>query len=198
MVPFHRRFVLGLAPGLLALTIRPVAGQPVRPESEIVLPTLTVTAPREPWDRAPAASAATVVERATLESSGERDLNGALRGLPGLTLHRAGSGTTLSAVSLRGVQSGQGQFTLDGIPLYSGVSGAFNLSAWPADALERIEVVRGVTAARYGGRGAGGVIRLFTRDEPESGGFAHLEGGSYGTLSASLGLGAAGDAGRLT
>ncbi|MDQ3580688.1 MAG: TonB-dependent receptor [Pseudomonadota bacterium] len=146
----------------------------------------------------PAASSVTVVERATLESSQQRNLNRVLRGLPGVNLHRAGSGTTLSSVSVRGVQSGQGQFTLDGIPLYSGVSGAFNLSAWPADALERIEVVRGVTAPRYGGRGAGGVIRLFTRDERESGGFVHLEGGSYGALSSSIGAGAAGDAGRLT
>ncbi len=197
---FHRRVALALALSLLALATRRVAGQddPVIPESELILPTLTVTAPREPSDLVPAASSVTVVERATLESSGERDLNGVLRGLPGLTLHRAGSGTTLSAVSLRGVQSGQGQFTLDGIPLYSGVSGAFNLSAWPADALERIEVVRGATATRYGGRGAGGVIRLYTRDERESGGFVHLEGGSYGALSSSIGAGAAGDAGRLT
>ncbi len=163
-----------------------------------MLPTLTVIGPRSPWDPAPAASASTVLERAELERFGERELTGVLRGLPGLTVHRAGSGTTLSSVSLRGVNSAQGQFTLDGIPLYSGVSGAFNLSAWPADALERIEVVRGVTAARYGGRGAGGVIRLYTRDEPESIGFARLEGGSYGTLSASLGLGAAGDARRMT
>jgi len=140
----------------------------------------------------------TVVERAKLGSSEERNLNGVLRGLPGVTLHRAGSGTTSSSVSVRGVNSGLGQFTLDGIPLYSGTSGVFNLSAWPADALERIEVVRGATATRYGGRGAGGVIRLFTRDERESGGFVHLEGGSYGALSSSIGAGAAGDTGRLT
>jgi outer membrane cobalamin receptor len=189
---FHRRVALGLALGLLALAARRVAGQddPVIPESddsELILPTLTVTAPRGPSDPAPAASSVTVVERATLGSSEERNLNGVLRGLPGVTLHRAGSGTTLSSVSVRGANSGLGQFTLDGIPLYSGVSGAFNLSAWPADALERIEVVRGATAPRYGGRGAGGVIRLFTRDEHESGGFVHLEGGSYGALSSSIG-----------
>jgi vitamin B12 transporter len=59
-------------------------------------------------------------------------------------------------------------------------------------------VVRGATAPRYGGRGAGGVIRLFTRDERESGGFVHLEGGSYGALSSSIGAGAAGDTARLT
>ncbi|MGH2669477.1 MAG: hypothetical protein ACRDH5_10275, partial [bacterium] len=47
-------------------------------------------------------------------------------------------------------------------------------------------------------RGAGGVIRLFTRDERETGGFVHLEGGSYGALSSSIGAGAAGDAARLT
>lgn len=200
MHPFHRRLARDLALGLLTLATQRVAGQgnPVIPESQLVLPTLTVTAPRGPSDPVPAASSVTVVERATLESSEERDLNGVLRGLPGVTLHRAGSGTTLSSVLIRGVNSGQGQFTLDGIPLYSGVSGAFNLSAWPADALERIEAVRGVTASRYGGRGAGGVIRLFTRDERESGGFVHLEGGSYGTLSSSIGAGAAGDSGRMT
>ncbi|MGH8565651.1 MAG: TonB-dependent receptor plug domain-containing protein [Gammaproteobacteria bacterium] len=196
----HRGVALGLALGFLALATRSVTGQddPVVPESELILPTLNVTAPRGPSDPVPAASSITMVERATLESSEERNLNGVLRGLPGVTLHRAGSGTTSSSVSVRGVPSGQGQFTLDGIPLYSGVSGAFNLPAWPADAVERIEVVRGVTAPRYGGRGAGGVIRLFTRDEREGGGFVHLEGGSYGALSSSIGAGAAGDTGRLT
>ncbi|MGH8581596.1 MAG: TonB-dependent receptor plug domain-containing protein, partial [Gammaproteobacteria bacterium] len=188
---FHRDVALGLALGALALATRPAAGQDdlAIPEAEVVLPTLTVTAPRGPSDPARAASSVTVVDRTTLESSEARNLNGVLRGLPGVTLHRAGSGTTLSSVSVRGVQSGLGQFTLDGIPLYSGTSGAFNLSAWPADALERIEVVRGTTAARYGGRGAGGVIRLFTRDQRESGGFMHLEGGSYGWLSSSIGAG---------
>jgi TonB-dependent receptor-like protein len=148
---FHRRVAFGLALGLLALAARSVAGQDdsVVPESELILPTLNVTAPRGPSDPVPAASSVTMVERATLESSEERNLNGVLRGLPGVTLHRAGSGTTLSSVSVRGVQSGQGQFTLDGIPLYSGVSGAFNLSAWPAVAWA-FERVLGKTAQPQG------------------------------------------------
>jgi vitamin B12 transporter len=67
------------------------------------------------------------------------------------------------------------------------VNGFFNLSTVPADALERVEIVRGASGPRYGSRALGGVIRLQSRDAREDEGFLHLEGGSYGTLSETIG-----------
>jgi outer membrane cobalamin receptor len=136
--------------------------------------------------------------RSDLAASEERELNGVLRGLPGVTLHKAGSGTTLSSLFLRGASSGLGQITLDGIPLFSSLTGTFNLSTIPADALERVEVVRGASAPRYGSQALGGVIRLFTRDGLDDHAFLHVEGGSFGTLSETAGGSRVGERARMT
>ncbi|MGH8566839.1 MAG: TonB-dependent receptor plug domain-containing protein [Gammaproteobacteria bacterium] len=140
----------------------------------------------------------TLIERAEIDSSEERDLNGLIRGLPGVTLQTLGSRGNLSTLFVRGASSGLGQISFDGVPLYSSVNGAFNLSSFPADALGRIEVVRGASSPRYGSRALGGVIRLQSRDAQEDGGFLHLEGGSYGTLSETAGGGLAGPQARAS
>jgi outer membrane cobalamin receptor len=46
---------------------------------------------------------------------------------------------TLSSLFVRGASAGLGQLSLDGVPLFSSVTGAFNLSTFPAEALERVE-----------------------------------------------------------
>jgi outer membrane cobalamin receptor len=156
------------------------------------LPAVIVTAPRFVPDSVTETSSATVLNRADLAVSEERDLNGVLRGLPGVTLHKAGSGTTLSSLFVRGASSGLGQITLDGIPLFSSLTGSFNLATLPADALERVEVVRGASAA------LGGVIRMFTRDSLDDQAFLHVDGGSFGTLSETAGASLTGKHARVT
>jgi vitamin B12 transporter len=110
-----------------------------------------------------------------------------LRGLPGITLQSPGQRGTLSSLFVRGASAGLGQLSFDGVPLYSSMNGVFNLSTVPVDALGRVEIVRGASGPRYGSRALGGVIRLESRDAGEDGGFLHLEGGSYGTLSETVG-----------
>lgn len=171
---------------------------PGRDSAATVLPTVIVAARRVPSDPVTEASSSTVLERADLSMSEERELNGVLRGLPGVTLQKAGSGSTLSTLFLRGASSGLGQWMLDGIPMFSSSTGAFNLSTIPADALERVEVVRGPSAPRYGSQALGGVIRLFTRDGLDDRASLHVEGGSYGTLSETAGGSMVGDRARLT
>ena len=153
----------------------------------VILPTITVEAPRPAFDPAFEITAITVLDRETLARSEERDLDGVFRGLPSVSLQTPGSRGTLSTLFVRGASTGLGQISFDGVPLYSSVNGAFNLSTFPADALERVEIVRGASGPRYGSRALGGVIRLESRDAREHGGFLHLEGGSYGTLSETVG-----------
>ena len=114
-------------------------------------------------------------------------MKGMLRGLPGVTLQAPGSRGTLSSLFLRGASAGLGQLSFDEVPLYSAVNGFFNLLAVPVDALERVEIVRGASGPRYGSRALGGVIRLQSRAARDDGGFLHLEGGSYNTLSETVG-----------
>jgi outer membrane cobalamin receptor len=156
----------------------------------VTLPTITVEARSpalDPADPAFQINSVTVLDRDTLASSEERELNGVLRGLPGVILQTLGSRGTLSSLFVRGASAGLGQLTFDGVPLYSSVNGFFNLSTVPVDAMERVEIVRGASGPRYGSRALGGVIRLQSRDARDDGGFLHLEGGSYNTLSETVG-----------
>jgi outer membrane cobalamin receptor len=163
----------------------------------ITLPEITVVG-HPPSDPVKEATSATVLERPDLAASEERELNGVLRGLPGVTLHKGGSGTTGSSLFLRGASSGLGQIMLDGIPLFSTATGTFMLYPVPADALERVEVVRGASGPRYGSQALGGVIRMFTRDGLDDHAFLHVEGGSFGTLSETAGGSLVGERARMT
>jgi hypothetical protein len=56
---------------------------------------------------------------------------------------------------VRGASAGLGQLSFDGVPLFGELTGAFNLSTVPVDALERVEIVRGANGPRYGSRPSG-------------------------------------------
>ena len=148
----HRRVIgfgaVGLTLGAVSVCAEDEGSENMRPT--VILPTITVEAPRPAFDPALEISAITVLDREMLARSEERDLNGVFRGLPSVTLQTPGSRGTLSTLFVRGSGSGLGQLTFDGVPLYSSVNGGFNLSTFPADALERIEVVRGASGPRYG------------------------------------------------
>lgn len=142
-------------------------------------------------------TSATEVEKATLAESKKSDLDKVLRGLPGVTLLRTTRGA-LSAFALRGANAGQGQLILDGVPLYATVPTLYNLDAFAPEMLEDAEIVRGASAIRYGSLAPGGTLRLFSRDDHESGAAIHLQGGSYGTLSETATATLAGEKARAT
>ena len=103
-----------------------------------------------------------------------------LRAVPGLQLRRFGPPGARGELLLRGAGAHQLAVFLDGVPLSGGRGGAFDLSTLPTQSIERVEVVRGPTAALYGS-GMGGVLNVHTRDQ-ESGdqGTARLTLGSFG------------------
>ncbi|WP_045224540.1 TonB-dependent receptor plug domain-containing protein [Methyloterricola oryzae] len=166
--------------------------------AEATLPVVRIVGEASEGGPAEGAVTRTIQDREAIERSEERDLNGVFQGLPGVTLQSSNTRTALSGLSLRGASAGLGQISLDGVPLYSSTPGAFNLTGFPADSIEQVDVVRGAMAPRYGSRALGGVIRLNSRDRKETGVFGHLEGGSYGTLSETLGGSWAGEGMRGT
>jgi len=158
------------------------SGQETVDPGEVPLQLEPVTVEVAAPDPAGLVTGVTVVDRGTLAGSNKSDLDKVLRGLPGVTLLRNIRGG-LSAFSLRGANAGQGQLMLDGIPLYSTIASVYNLDAFAPEMLQRVEVVRGPAAIRYGSLAPGGTVRLFSRDERKTGAWFHLQGGSYGTLS---------------
>ncbi len=104
------------------------------------------------------------------------DINEIVRRMPGVNLtgnSASGQYGNNRQIDLRGMGPENTLILIDGRPVRSrdavrmGRSGERNTrgdSNWvPADAIERIEVIRGPAAARYGSGAAGGVINIITK-----------------------------------
>jgi len=96
----------------------------------------------------------------------------------GLRTKRFGGLGSYSTLSIRGCDPGQVMFYLDGVLLNDATSGEVNLENLPLENLERIEIYRGFTPARFGTSGIGGAVNLVTRKSRD-----------YGETLASVGYG---------
>jgi outer membrane receptor protein involved in Fe transport len=86
-----------------------------------------------------------------------------LSAAPGVQVRRFGGLGEFSTVSVRGFSPGQVQVYLDGVPLSRADDEVVNLGDLPLDALERIDVYRGVTPLAFAQSGPGGVVNLIPR-----------------------------------
>lgn len=178
-----RRLVAASRTQSLALTLL-ILNPPVCADGEVSrLPLLLISDnPRDPVD---SIQSTAQIDRSSLGASNKSDLDQVLRGLPGVTLQRSSRGS-LSSFTLRGAASGQGQLMLDGVPLYSTLTGIYNLDGFAPELLENAEVERGPAGIRFGSQALGGSVRLSSRSSEKSGLGLHVQGGSYGTLSESV------------
>ena len=87
---------------------------------------------------------------------------------PGVRVSRYGGLGAYSTASIRAAKPEQVLVLLDGVRLNSAERGAFDLSTLPVRQVERIEVLRGAGAQRYGSDAVGGVISITTRRPEES------------------------------
>ncbi len=81
----------------------------------------------------------------------------------GVTVKQYGGLGSFSTVSVRGSSSEQVAIFLDGILLNTAISGVVNLADIPLDNVEKIEVYRGTSPARFGASGIGGVVNIVTK-----------------------------------
>lgn len=135
----------------------PAAPAPTFADQQISLATRAPV----PVGRAPAFAA--VVERRQIEGMGARTLADVLDQLPGISIARTVSGDY--RIAMRGVQSDPETLVLlDGHrinDLYRGSS----LLEFPAEAIERVEVIRGPGSALYGTGAFVGAINVITRQD---------------------------------
>jgi vitamin B12 transporter len=108
--------------------------------------------------------ATSVVGSKQIESQEIRQATDALRETPALNIFQTGSPGTTANVSIRGASSAQSLVMLDGVPVNTSATGAFDLSRLTTDDLSHIEVVRGSGGALYGSQAIGGVINFLTRE----------------------------------
>ena len=192
--------LLGCAFCLLASPVTPLtlsAATPTTRGAYEDLPPMIVKGAPTPISPAAEATSTTILHRDELAATDESDLNKVLRGLPSMTVLTTSRGAG-GGLFLRGASAGLGQLLLDGIPLYSATTSIFNLDGLSPELLERVEIVRGASASRYGSLAPGGVLRLFSRDAREDDAFLKVEGGSYGTLAETAGASWVEQRGRMT
>jgi outer membrane receptor protein involved in Fe transport len=102
-----------------------------------------------------------------------------LRYVPGLAFSQTGARGGVAGLFIRGGYPTFNLVQIDGVPV-NVFGGNFDFAHVPAEALERIEVVRGPQSAIYGPYANSGVINFVTRS-PESGPSLDVvaEGGTY-------------------
>ena len=129
------------------------------------LPEIVVTAPPLRDDTpAPrdATAFASVIETREAPTS-VQTLTEALSNTVGVQVRRFGGLGDFSTVSVRGFSPGQVQVYLDGVPLSRADNEVVNLSDLPLDAVDHVEVYRGMTPLAFAQSAPGGVVNVVTR-----------------------------------
>jgi vitamin B12 transporter len=109
-----------------------------------------------------------ILDRATLDQSGQSSLRDILAQLPGVQWVSNGSYRSGTNIFLRGATNSQSIVLIDGVRVGSATSGGAALENMPLDRIERVEVLRGAASALYGPDAVGGVIQIFTREPTEA------------------------------
>jgi vitamin B12 transporter len=152
------------------------------------LPEITVTAIRPGLPLEQIGQSVSIVTREEIQLSGASTLNDVLRVQPALHYYSYGAHSTLSSISIRGMQPRHTKLLVDGVP-YEDVSSTQVAALFgniPAAFIERIEIVKGPTSLA-GSSAMGGVINIVTRRPAEDGllhGELSLTGGSHGKMGA--------------
>jgi outer membrane cobalamin receptor len=121
------------------------------------------------------------------EKTGEqKNLPDLLENVPGLRVIRLRGRNGYAVASVRGSTSSQVAVYVDGILMNLQSEAAVDLSAIPADNVERIEVYRGYVPASFGAQAMGGVINVVTKSplKPETD--LSLGIGSFGRFKGTL------------
>lgn len=177
--------LLLIAAGALAPLLSSAAGAPPAVES---LDPYVLTATRTPTDPGQLGSA---VHTLTAEALADRQISTlaeALGVIPGAPLFSSGAPGAITSLFLRGANSNQTLFLVDGIRFsdpntdYQVFLGGARLGAGDV-----LEIAQGPQSTLYGGEAVGGVISLRARTGSGTpGGRASFEAGSFGSVRASL------------
>ena len=109
--------------------------------------------------------AASVLDRTTIALVPASSSDRVLRSLVGFDRARSNSAFTNYGqlrVSFAGSGNDRGIVLVDGIPAQDGFGGQVDWQAYPADEIERAELLRGAGSALYGSGGVGGVLDIST------------------------------------
>ncbi len=174
-----------ISPATLATT-PPATPAPAKAASEKELPQITVIGSRKQQMEQP--GSAQILDQRELESSRVRDVNEALRKIPGVNARDEEGFGMRPNIGIRGLNPTRSTKVLlleDGIPAtYAPYGDNASYYHAPIERYERIEVLKGSSMLRFGPQSVGGVINYITpTPREEFGGFASLSAGDHNYLN---------------
>lgn len=120
-----------------------------------------------------------VVTRKEIEKTHARDVKEALENVPGLMVK--GNAKDGFVAWLQGFNADRVLVVVDGEPITPSTGSSVDLSQLSTMDIERIEIVKGATAALYGSSAMGGVINIITRKPEQPLTYRlSIDGGSFG------------------
>jgi len=151
----------GLCASALTLSF-PILADEIEKQSE---ETMVVTASATEVNLKDAPASISVITAEDIKRKPVQNLRDVLREVPGVQL--TNEGDNRKGISLRGLDSSYTLILIDGKRVNSRNAvfrhNDFDLNWIPADAIERIEVVRGPMSSLYGSDALGGVVNIITR-----------------------------------
>jgi iron complex outermembrane receptor protein len=124
----------------------------------------------------------TIIDREQIAASGARNIQDLLAERSGVVLIDQVGNDVQKSLDLRGFSGGKGLAVfVDGTRINDPRNNLASLEQIPLDAVERIEVTRGPSAALAGGGSEAGVIRVITRRGTEPTASVSVSGGTWNT-----------------
>jgi len=123
-----------------------------------------------------------LIREQDLREHGARDLGEALRRAPGMALEVSDYSDQFggTGLSLSGADARHTLVLIDGRPVAGDSAGVVDLSQFPAEMIERVEIVEGPMSALYGSDAIGGVLNIITKKAQDG---VHIGGHSrYGSF----------------
>lgn len=134
----------------------------------------------------------TIITKADIINSPAKSIDEILQQIPGMDIRRRGANGVQSDIGFRGSSFEQVLLLLNGIRMNDSQTGHNSMNI-PVDLddVERIEVIKGPAARRFGQNAYAGAINIITKINPGKKVKISAEGGDYGTyglgLNASIG-----------
>jgi len=152
---------------------------PVATQAVVDADTVVVSATRIPQTVRDLGVSVSVVPRERIEELQAQNVGEVLEEVADARVNSYGAMGAESKITLRGSSGQQVLVMVDGRPVNVASVGMADLSLYPVDQIERIEVIRGPGSVLYGAGAMAGVVNIVTRDPPEK--FTTDLAASYGT-----------------
>jgi vitamin B12 transporter len=157
------------------------------------LPELVISSARIPSTAQRSPAPVTLIQRSEIEQLGASSLGDVLVTGPGLFLKDYGAASGLKTLSQRGMGTEHTLVLLNGMPINSLQNGSIDFGAFPANEIDRVEVIRGGQSASFGANAVAGVVNILTRTTGPERLSIDVGTGSFGERTGSLAIANAGD-----